>query len=113
MAAHKTLEGEKFFTISLIPYVIATVHKGLRAVIEDEGQLQPVQALASTMLADYNARWGSGDAGTVFAENQIRGDRQRQKGLPIKTLLAAACDPRKNCCSLSSRRKTPRLVGVS
>jgi hypothetical protein len=48
------------------------------------------QNLAKLMLEDFMKRFGSGLDGTVLHENETIGERQRQKGIPIKVLLAAA-----------------------
>jgi hypothetical protein len=58
--------------------------------VQDESLI----ALSTMMLADFNTRWGTGTNGTVFTENETRGDYRRQKGLSKRVLLAAALDPR-------------------
>lgn len=94
MAAQLTLEGEKYVTISMVPYMISTIRAGLQNVVNGVRSSECVKTLATIMLNDFNQRWGSGEDGSVFTENQVRGDRQRQKGIPKKTLMAAALDPR-------------------
>ena len=94
MAAQQALEGQNYVTVSLIPYLIAVIRQSLSAMVDDMTIIESVRNLAKLMLEDFIKRFGSGLDGTVLHENETRGERQRQKGIPIKVLLAAALDPR-------------------
>jgi len=96
MLVQKALEGEKYVTISLIPFSIAKVRSGLQEAVRNGGGegTDAFQSTAQKLLADFNTRWGTGDEGTVFRRDIIRGDRNREVGLQPNILLAAACDPR-------------------
>jgi hypothetical protein len=93
MEVQKALEGQKYVTISLVPYAISEVRKYLVNFIAT-CTLVPVRALAQLMLTKFTTNFGTGADHTVFTENDTRGHRQRQKGLPRKVLLSAALDPR-------------------
>ncbi len=43
-------------------------------------------------MIDFNERWGDGVE--VLSENDVRGFRNRQKGIPFLCILGAALDPR-------------------
>ena len=93
MFAQKWMEGEAYVTISLVPYVISTVRSKLETFVRDHSQT-PLEFLGQELLRDFNNRWGKGTSGKVFTENNIRGSRNRQKGIPQKIFIAAALDPR-------------------
>lgn len=96
----RMLEGEKYVTISLLPYHVHKMRVDLVEVIATD--IDPtITALATEMLTDFNTRWGTGVEGTVFSLNLHRVANNRQQGLPRATLLAAALDPR-----------TKSLVGI-
>lgn len=97
MAAQKALEGQKYVSNSLIPYIIQTIRSGLTEVLDstdDQGIKELVQKLLDDRTNGFNTYWGSGASGTLFNENETLGYRQRQKGLPKKTLMACFLDPR-------------------
>lgn len=97
MIVQKVLEGQKYPTASLVPYLIKKVRDALRKVV-NHNRLPAIRDLASRMMSDpvngFNTYWGSGESGTVFDEHQTLGGRNRCKGCPFPTLIAAALDPR-------------------
>jgi hypothetical protein len=107
----RVLEGQKYVTISLLPYLIGQVRTGLEKEVETmathaaNGVPQPLAVLAEVLLHNFYLHWGNGEEGTVFTENDTPGLRNRQKGLPKYALLAAALDPR---CVYIKRSTTSR-----
>ena len=97
MCVQKLLEGQKYVTISLVPYLINKVRNGLVGVV-NTSRIEAVKHLARTMLNHevngLNTYWGSGRAGTVFDEHKTAGSRQRAKGFCYPMLIATAVDPR-------------------
>ena len=97
MIVQKVLEGQKYPTASLVPYLIKKVRDGLEKVAANN-RLPAIRDLASNMLKDdtngYNTYWGSGEPGTIFDEHLTIGNRNRAKGCPLPTLIASALDPR-------------------
>ena len=94
MNIQKMMEGQKYTTVSLIPYLVFKVRKHLILSMDDLQTLPEVKNLIELMLIDLSKRWGSGLAGTVFNEHKTLGDRRRRKGFPELTMQAAALDPR-------------------
>ena len=97
MIVQKVLEGQKYPTSSLVPYLIKKVRDGIRKVA-NQNRLPTIRELATRMLNDpvngFNTYWGSGEPGSVFEEHLTLGARNRKKGCPFPTLIAAALDPR-------------------
>ena len=94
MFAQSTLEGQKYVTISIIPYIIFKCRQGLIGVKNAAGTKSSIRTLASRMLHSFNSEWGSGEENTVYNEHKVEGNRRRLKGLRPKVMLAAALDPR-------------------
>ena len=97
MIAQKVLEGQKYVTNSLLPYIIHTVREEIKeSIASSEGQSTSdfMEKLLSHRTKGFNTYWGSGAPGTVFLENETLGYISRQKGLPKKTLMASFLDPR-------------------
>ena len=93
MVLQQFLEGEHYVTNSVIPFLLNAVRGRLNAVSSSGMNASVVEALTQLKI-DFDERWGSGEDGTVFDENATRTRGNRQKGIPSKTLLAAALDPR-------------------
>lgn len=97
MIVQRVMEGQKYVTLSLVPYLVSEIRQMLEKVADDS-ESAAIRALAIKMLTDkvngLNTYYGSGLAGTIMGENQVLGRRNRQKGFPIKTLMAAFLDPR-------------------
>jgi hypothetical protein len=97
MVVQKVLEGQKYPTASLVPYLIKKVRDGLEKVAL-HNRLPAIRELAFKLLHDgtngFNTYWGSGDPGTIFDEHKTIGTRNRKKGCPFPTLIASALDPR-------------------
>ena len=97
MIVQKVLEGQKYPTASLVPYLIKKVRDALKKVV-NHNRLPAIRDLASRMTDDpvngFNTYWGTGESGTVFDEHLTLGGRNRRKGCPFPTLIATALDPR-------------------
>lgn len=97
MMIQRILEGQKYVTISFVPYLISVVRKQLQDKAVN-ARSEAVRTLAVDMLEHrvkgLNTYWGSGEEDTPFDENENVGRGNRQKGFPRNTLLAAALDPR-------------------
>ena len=97
MVIQRVLEGQKYVTSSLVPFLIYSTRENLRNLAAD-ATLDIVRELATQMLQDpvngIYGYWGRGEPNTIFEENNTLGRGNRQKGLPQVTLIAAALDPR-------------------
>ena len=97
MVIQRLLEGQKYVTLSLVPYLIGEVRENL-VIASKAGRTSAVRDLAQRMLSDpvrgMDMYWGKGAVNTLYDENNKLGRGNRQKGLPLSTLLAAALDPR-------------------
>jgi hypothetical protein len=93
----KVLEGQKYPTASLVPFLIKIVRDGLEEVAL-HNRLPAIRELALKMLHDdtngFNTYWGSSDPGTIFDEHKTVDTRNRKKGCPFPTFIASALDPR-------------------
>ena len=97
-------EGDKYVTLSFIPWMIGKMRNWITTVIAEsmpsdddnnENVHAAVHRLAQAMLTQFNARWGTGAEGTVFNDHVIvRGQRRIRVGIPRLSCLAAALDPR-------------------
>jgi zinc finger BED domain-containing protein 1 (E3 SUMO-protein ligase ZBED1) len=97
MVVQKMLEGQKYVTNSLMPYVIHSIREEIKETLENaetEEMRRFVQKILSHNTKGFNTYWGTGAPGTVFTENETLGNFQRQKGIPKKTLMASFLDPR-------------------
>jgi hypothetical protein len=106
MNGQKLLEGERYVTSSLIPYVITQIRKGLLDITANNTLNVGARDQATLMLENFNSHWGSGAEGTIYQEHETEGDRRRQKGIPRLILFACALDPRTkalHCLSLVDR----------
>jgi hypothetical protein len=103
MVVQKMLEGQKYVTNSLMPYVIHSIREEIKETLENaetEEMRRFVQKILAHNTKGFNTYWGTGAPGTIFTENETLGNFQRQKGLPKKTLMASFLDPRTKdlCC---------------
>jgi hAT family C-terminal dimerisation region len=97
MVVQKMLEGQKYVTNSLMPYVIHSIREEIKETLENaetEEMRRFVQKILAHNTKGFNTYWGTGAPGTVFTENETLGNFQRQKGIPKKTLMASFLDPR-------------------
>jgi len=96
MIVQKTLEGENYVTISLVPYLISEIRVKLKKAIENENGALSDHAvgLAIKMLENFNSHWGSGENGSIYDEHETLGPRGRPKGFTIYQMWAALLDPR-------------------
>ncbi len=63
--------------------------------------------ISKILLEDFNNHWGDGN--NAFDQNDIRGYRNRQVGIPKLAFIAAAMDPRMkslDCMTPSDKNKT-------
>ena len=76
MVAQKAMEGQKYVTISLLPYLISEMRLGL-ITAKEEANSNTIQSLTEKMIKDstngFNTYWGDGEDGTVFTENATLG----------------------------------------
>lgn len=86
----KFLDGEKYVTISYVPLLVAT----MRRAIDNLCSIDEFSSLAYEMRDYFEMRFGTGEPGTLFNREIVRGPRQIRKGLRSGIYLAAACDPR-------------------
>jgi len=94
MILQKMLEGHAYVTISLVPYMIYKMRKGLVEAINSEASSEYVKTISNVMLNAVNKHFGNGAAGTVAFENAIEGERRRPKGVSMLALMASFLDPR-------------------
>lgn len=101
MHIQQLLEGQKYVTVSFVPFLLSVARHGL-VLKSENARSEVVKNLARDMLTHkvkgFNTYWGTGDKDTLFDENEVAGRGNRQKGFPKTMLLAAALDPR--CKSL-------------
>jgi len=94
MIAQRLLEGEVYVTVSLVPYMIYKMRKGLQTLIDLDTSSPYVRSIAREMLVIFNRNFGEGADGTVATENLVLGERSRPKGLNMLILMASLLDPR-------------------
>jgi hypothetical protein len=96
MFAQILLQGETYVTISLIPYLIFKIRKGLQLLLDapENHTTVQVRALARKMMYKFESNWGCGEPDTVATEHIAIGSLQRHKGIPLLALLASLVDPR-------------------
>jgi hypothetical protein len=94
MIAQKLLEGEAYVTISLVPYMVYKIRKGLLQAAENLHSSDYISCIATEMLQAYNKHFGEGEDGTVATENFELGSRRRPKGINMLALMASFLDPR-------------------
>lgn len=94
MITQRLLEGEAYVTVSLIPYMIYKIRKGLHLAVTNVHSSQHIVVTGRKMLQKMIELFGSGYEGTVADENQTEGARRRPKGIPLLVLMASLLDPR-------------------
>jgi hypothetical protein len=87
MIAQKLMEGEAYVTISLIPYMIYKIRKGLQSAIKKLTASHYVRSIATEMLVVFNTHFGQGEAGTLTTENLQTSNRRRPKGISMLVLM--------------------------
>lgn len=114
MVVQRVLEGQKYPTLSFVPFLMGKCRNGLLSVVQNSNSPE-VRDLADRLLnhpkKGFNTHWGTGIDGTVFTENATLGYRKRQKGLPVPTLLAALIDPRMKGMNLIGPEDVDRVKG--
>jgi hypothetical protein len=94
MIVQKLLEGQTYVTVSLIPYMVYKIRKGLISAIERHQAPHHVITTGNKMLQKLNSIVGTGEEGTVADEFNRQGVRGRPKGIPKLVLMASLLDPR-------------------
>jgi hypothetical protein len=94
MCAQRLLEGESYVTVSMIPFIIWKVRKGLVHAIESPHSSSHIVELATLLNNKFSELWGAGNPGTVATEHLTEGPRRRPKGIPKLALIASILDPR-------------------
>lgn len=94
MIAQKFLEGERYVTLSFVPYIINSMRTSMAKLIDDENSSLHLKTISEKMLNAFNGHFGVGSDGTVFAESETEGVRRRPKGIPKLALVATLLDPR-------------------
>ena len=94
MIAQRLLEGESYVTVSLIPYIIYKIRKGLTSAINNEHSSEHVISTGRKMLQKFNETFGTGVEGTVAEDHLTEGPKRRPKGIPLLSLMASLLDPR-------------------
>lgn len=90
MLLQKFFEGEKYVTVSWIPYFLDKIRTGLKAAVADTDC--EITAMATLMLTQFKQRFGDGSVATI----------------PVKVALAASVDPRTKqltCLNHSDKQK--------
>ncbi len=88
------MEGSKYVTLSFVPFAIAQIRESMLSLAANETTEPLAQDTIKSLYSSFCAEWGSGEEGSVFGEREVRGARNRVKGLPYKTMLASVVDPR-------------------
>jgi len=94
MIAQRLLEGQTCVTISLVPYIIDKISKGLQEAIGSPTAADYIRSIAAEMIQVFNTYFGQGGAGMVVMENLETGKRKRPKGIKILASMAYFLDPR-------------------
>ena len=96
-AIQQLLEGNKYTTLSLLPYCVhvgRTMLTDMVRNLDTHGTNPKILLLAEKMMDDYEERWGKFEEGMVYEKDRARGFRNRQVGLPYLAIWAALLDPR-------------------
>ena len=94
--AQMTLEGDKYPTISSVPFLIWKLRENLKARMatnNEEAFSASTRHLAQQMYLDFVER-RYGDGSTVFHDNYVLGRQQRYISLHKIVIVAAFLDPR-------------------
>ena len=95
--AQKKLEGDKYVTISWIPYMIKNIHSklgdALHLASDEDDEDQNLVSLLNKLLSDFRTRWMPENT-LQFSENVLRGHNCRQVGIHPLISIATALDPR-------------------
>ena len=91
--AQKALEGEKYVNLSLLPLAINNLRTSLLScqASADPDLEQNLLQLIDKMRIDFTSRWGDR---CQYSRTVVRGQRNRQIGVPTYAFWATALDPR-------------------
>lgn len=90
--AQRLLEGEKYPTISLVPYFLYSIRRQYEEMAVDYTRSAPILNLCSVLLKDFEKRYLPRSS-LVFSTD-IRRAGGRYEGIPSDTIIASALDPR-------------------
>ncbi len=93
-SVQQIMEGEKYVTISLIPGMINQIRLGLARAQDNPDTSGAARMVLDKIITKFNDEFGSGIPGTVFMDHVHGGPSRRLKGFQLKTMIAAALDPR-------------------
>jgi len=93
MIAQKLLEGQTYVTISLVPYIIYKIRKGLQEAIDSQTSTDYIRRIAAEIQVS-NTHFVWGDAGTIATENLETGKRKRSKVINNLALMDSFLDSR-------------------
>ena len=108
MIAQRLLEGQIYETISLVPYIVYKIRKGLQETIGSPSSTDYIRSrsISAEMIQVFNMHFGQGGSGMVGMENLESGKQRRPKGINILALMASFLDPRmKGGVRLSNKDK--------
>jgi hypothetical protein len=75
----------------------------LKRVEENENTSAAAMRVVQKISTKFNEEFGTGVAGTVFSDHILGGPSKRLRGFQLKTMVAAALDPRtKNLAGILS-----------
>ena len=92
--AQQAFEGQKYVTISMIPFVLYCIHSELTRLVEVFGSEvnSSVKVCADKLLESFDERFGNITA--PFSRTTRRGFGSRQVGLHRAVMFAHSLDPR-------------------
>jgi hypothetical protein len=82
-------------TISLIPYIIYKIRKGLSSTLTNVQSSNHVIVTGTRMLHKLKETFGTGMEGTASEENFTEAAKHHPKGIPVLVLMASLLDPLK------------------
>ena len=88
----KLLEGEKYPTLSLVPFCIFYIRKCLIKATAPDKLFEPVTRLGNKMLKDFNTRYGDGRV--IYHNPVLIGKNNRYISLHPYHIFASFLDPR-------------------
>jgi hypothetical protein len=108
MRVQKFMEGDKYITVSFMPYLVSKIRSILKTMLEKytvdtiqrvghnlpQIECDHIRECIKEMTEVFNFRFGSGEPGTVYSERHTRGERRILKGLTHEAMVACYLDPR-------------------
>jgi hypothetical protein len=94
LIAQKLMGGEAYVPISLVPYMVYKIRKGLQQAMDSPTSSGYIRGIAAEMILVFNTYFRQGADGTVATENLQPGLRRRPKGINMLALMASFLVPR-------------------